>query len=303
MGGYSGTGSLSLAALAFNGAGSVTIGNLSGSNTLNPVISVGGGLSTAGANSITITVGSVTGETSGTVYQLIGYSGPVGGSGTSAFNLAPLPSRTFGFLSFPSGFVDLNITGADYLHWSGAVSSDWNTTTANWKLDSNGGTTTFINGNANTGGDTVVFDDAAGPAHSSVTLATTVYPLSMTIGSSNNYTFSGSGSIGGQTAVTVIGPGSVTLGTSNSYAGGTNVISGVLIDGAVNSFGLGGLAISGGTVNTNNSQSCSSVTVVGGVLIDGAANSFGQGVLSVAGGTVNVNGAGRPVRLLSAAAY
>ena len=291
VGGYNGTGSLSLAALTFNGSGSVSIGSLATSNTSIPVISVGGDLTTSGANSITITVGSLAGATSGTIYQLIGYSGTLQGSGTSAFQLAPLPSRDFGFLSFPSGLVDLNVTGADYLHWSGSASSAWNTTSANWKLNSNGGTTTFINGNASNGGDTVVFDNAAGPGHSSVTLATTVYPFSVTVASSNNYTFSGSGSIGGPTAVTINGPGSATLATSNSYTGGTNVTGGVLNGGAANSFGLGALSVSGGTVNANNAQSSSSVNVTSGILNDGAANSFGPGALTVSGGTVSVNNA------------
>ncbi len=289
QGGYSGAGSLSLVGLNFGGSAGLNIGNLAIADTSSPVISIGGGgLSTSGANSITISVNSLTGATSGTIYQLIGYSGAIGGSGTAAFQLAPLPSRAVGFLSFPSGLVDLNITGADYLHWSGAVSGAWDTTSANWMLNSNGGTTAFINGNVSTGGDTVVFDNAAGPGHSSVTLASTVYPSSVTVSSSNNYTFSGSGSIGGPTAVTVNGPGSVTIATSNSYAGSTNVTGGVLNDGAANSFGSGGLSVSGGTVNVNNAQSSSSVALSGGLLnLASSAATLGNGALTLAGGTLD----------------
>ncbi len=286
QGGYNGAGSLSLAALNFGGSGTFNIGTLAIANTASPVVSLAsGGLSTNGANSITITVGSLTGAASGTVYQLLGY-GSIGGTGTSAFQLAPLPSRAFGYLSFPAGLVDLNITGADYLHWSGAVSSAWNTSTANWKLNSNGGTTTFINGSAITGGDTVVFDNAAGSAHSSVALATTVYPSSVTVSSSNSYSFSGSGSIGGQTAVTINGPGGVTVATSNSYTGGANVNGGVLNDGAAGSFGSGVLTVSGGTVNVNNAQSPSSVNIAGGLVnLAASAATLGSGplVMSAAG--------------------
>jgi fibronectin-binding autotransporter adhesin len=239
--GYNGAGGLSLAGLTFSGSGSVNLGVLSTANTSSPAISIGsGGLSTSGASSITITVGSLTGAASGVAYQLLSY-GSIGGSGTAAFQLAPLPSRALGYLSFPAGLVDLNVTGADYLHWSGAVSSAWDTTSANWTLDSTGGTTAFINGAVSTGGDTVLFDNFAGQGNSSVTLATTVYPSSVTVSSSNNYTFSGSGSIGGVTGVTINGPGSVTLATSNSYTGGTTILGG-------NVTGLGNSPLGSGPV-------------------------------------------------------
>ena len=124
----------------------------------------------------------------------------------------------------------------------------------------------------------MVFDNAAGPAHSVVMLTTTVYPSSITVTSSNNYSFSGSGSIGGVTAVTVNGPGNVTLATSNSYAGGTNLNGGVLNDGAANSFGGGLLTVSGGTLNANNAQLVSSVALSGGLLnLASSAATIGNG--------------------------
>jgi fibronectin-binding autotransporter adhesin len=298
QGGYSGSGSLALSGLSFGGSASVIIGSLDMSYTSNPVIFADSpGLSTSGANSITISVGSIKGATSGTIYQLIGYNGSIGGTGTAAFQLAPLPSRGVGYLSFPPGLVDLNITGADYLHWSGAISSAWDTTTANWRLNSNGGTATFINGNAGTGGDTVVFDSAAGTGHSSVILATTVYPLSVTVSGSNNYTFSGSGSIAGPAAVTINGPASVTLAARNSYTGGTNVMGGALIDGAANSFGAGVLAVNGGTVNVNNAQSSNSVALGGGLLnLASSTATLGNGAINFTGGTLD-NISGSPLTL------
>ena len=81
-----------------------------------------------------------------------------------------------GTLSYPAGQVDLTLTGTDYLHWTGSVSTAWDTSTANWKLNSSGGTTTYID---SPGPDTVVFDDGAG-ANGIVNIAVAVHPASVT---------------------------------------------------------------------------------------------------------------------------
>ena len=158
QGGYSGSGSLSLAALTFNGAGSLYLGGLA-SYTSSPAIAVAGGLSTNGGNSITITVGSLAGTTTGVGYQLLGYNS-IGGTGSGAFQLGTLPNRAVGQLSNIGNSIDLTLTiASDYLHWSGSFSTAWDTSTANWTLNSSGGTAIYMD---TPNPDTVVFDDRAG---------------------------------------------------------------------------------------------------------------------------------------------
>ena len=319
QGGYNGSGNLSLAALSFSGSGGVTIGGLTPSYTTAPAILVGsGGLSTSGANSITTTLGSLTGASTGVAYQLIGYSGSIGGSGTAGFHLAALPGRATGSLSFPAGQVDLTITGKDFLHWSGAVSSAWNTTTPNWSLNSTGGTTTYID----SPGDAVVFDDGAG-TKSTVTIASPVHPSSVTFSNTaSSYLLQGAGGIAGNTGLTVNGAGLVTLAASNGYSGTTIISSGTLQlgtgaagqDGSIAgtsgvsdnssliynlagsqtaSYSIGGsgsLYKAGSGVLTLASFSNSysgGTTIAGGAIAIGSNASMGSGTLTFAGGALN----------------
>jgi fibronectin-binding autotransporter adhesin len=319
QGGYSGSGSLSLAELDFSGSGGATFGGLAAAYTSTPAISVGsGGLSTSGANAITITVGSLTGASTGVAYELVGYSGSIGGSGTAAFQLATLPSRATGRLSFPAGQIDLTIIGKDFLHWTGAVSTAWNGSTPNWVLNSTGGTTTYIDNP----GDAVVFDDRAG-TNSTVTIASPVHPSSVTFSNTaSNYLLQGAGGIAGNTGLTVNGAGLVTLATSNSYSGATTISSGTLQlgsgaagqDGSIaatngvtdNSWlvynlagsqtasypigGSGSLYKAGSGVLTLASFSNSyggGTTIAGGTISAASNASLGSGTLTLAGGALN----------------
>ena len=154
--GYNGSGSLSALGLAFQGTGTVNVGTLT-NYASTPAISVGAtGLSDNGAGSITINVANAAGVGNGS-YELIGYSGAIGGTGSGAFQLGTvsgLNTREIALLTYPAGFVDLTIA-ANYLKWTGAVSSVWDTSTQNWKLNSSGAATAYIN----SPGDTVAFDD------------------------------------------------------------------------------------------------------------------------------------------------
>ena len=283
--GINGAGSLSLATLGFSGSGGVFLGNLANSYTSGPALSVNGALTTTGAGSIAITVGSLTGTTTGVAYELFAYNS-IGGSGSGAFYLAPLPNRTIGQLSNVGNTIDLTLTGgSDYLHWTGAANVYWNTTSGNWMLNSNSAATTYINGNPLVGGDTVSFDNAGG-AGTSVLLATTLYPTVATVTGSNNYTFSGPGSIGGLAGLRVQGPGSLTLACSNSYSGGTTLAGGVLNLNAAQAVGSGTLGISGGTLNANYAQSPSLVALSGGLLNLAGSAAVGSGTLSISGGTL-----------------
>ena len=286
--GYNNAGSLSLTGLSFSGSGGIILGGLATSYTASPAIAVNGGMSTNGSDSITINIaGSLAGTPTG-VYELVGYS-TMGGSGTAAFQLGTLPNRGVGRLTFPAGLVDLVLTGTDFLHWTGAVSSQWNTTTANWKLDSSGGAATYIDSPSP---DTVVFDDDAG-ANSTVNIATAVYPTSVTFNNNtSSYVLQGASGIFGSTALSLKGQGSVTIANSNGYSGGTGLGSGVLNLNAAQAIGSGALVVGGGTLNVNYSQSPSSVALMGGLLNLANSAAIGSGILTISGGTLdNTSGA------------
>jgi autotransporter-associated beta strand protein len=90
-----------------------------------------------------------------------------------------------------------------------------------------------------------------------VNLSGTLAPSTVTVDTSaNDYTFTGSGQVGGPSGLTKISSGTLLLQTPNSYAGGTVVSNGVLRYGnanAVSSSGNGDVAIyNGGSLDLNN---------------------------------------------------
>ena len=117
------------------------------------------------------------------------------------------------------------------LIWKGNVNSGGNflwdiNNTQNFTLT--GSPSTFFNL------DSVTFDDTA--TNKTVTLNSAVLPFAMTVNNSagNNYTITGSGSIGGATGITKTGTGSLTLATTNTYTGVTAVQNGTLVVGERN---------------------------------------------------------------------
>jgi fibronectin-binding autotransporter adhesin len=157
---------------------------------------------------------------------LVQYSGAIGGNGFAAFTLVGLPLDVVATLSnnVANSTIDLVISAAPSLLWTGSVSGDWDiATTANW-LNASSQTVTYTDGYP------VVFDDRG---VGSVNVSTTVSPGGVTV--SNNsvaYSFSGAGQISGSGPFKKLGAGALTLLASNSYGGDTVVSSGSLIIGA-----------------------------------------------------------------------
>jgi autotransporter-associated beta strand protein len=192
--------------------------------------------------------------------------------------------------------VDLNLTLVDFLHWTGAVSNQWDTNTANWTLNSSNGTTTYIDSPF---GDTVVFDDGAG-SKSVVNIASPVHPTKVTFSNSvSSYILQGAGGIAGNTGLAVNGPGSLTVNNSNGYSGGTNLLGGRLNLGNSAALGAGPLTIVGGTFDNtsgaamtlaaNNAQNWNGSFTFGG----SNPLNLGTGVVSLSGSpTVTVSGTG-----------
>ncbi|MEI6077925.1 MAG: autotransporter-associated beta strand repeat-containing protein, partial [Verrucomicrobiota bacterium] len=184
-------------------------------------------------------------------------------------------------LALPGTGINLGTTAQV---WSGAVSGNWNTTTANWQ--SNGVSGTYQNGNA------VLFDDTAA-ANTTINVASVVTPSSVIFNNAgNNYTFSGS-AIGGATNVQKVGGGTVTLNNANTFPGGISIFAGTVNVGNNAALGTGTVTLNGGTLQ--NSAGLTGVTNPiaigsgGGTITLGQANNItftgplsGSGNLTIA---------------------
>ena len=103
--------------------------------------------------------------------------------------------------------------------WTGANGSVWDEAeTDNFLLD--GESTLFV------AGDNVVFNDEA--QTKSVTITDNVYPASVTIDNTVNYTFKGTGSIAGEAVFIKKNTGAVTMNVENAYTGGNHLYGGTM---------------------------------------------------------------------------
>lgn len=108
--------------------------------------------------------------------------------------------------------------------WKGDINTDWNTTTANW-------TNVIVGATNYADGDQVFFTDEAVDASPTVNLTASRSPGNVTVNSSKNYTFTGSG-IAGTTGLSKKGTGSLTLSNPNTYAANTVISAGTVRVGA-----------------------------------------------------------------------
>jgi autotransporter-associated beta strand protein len=165
--------------------------------------------------------------------------------------------------------------------WTAAVSTNWDTTTANW--------TNTPNANLFANGDLVTFGDAA--TNFNVNLAANVTPLIMTFTNSlNNYTFGSTGNfgIGGVATLNLLGTGSVTLDTTNTFVGPMTISSGQFVIGGAGQLGAGNY---GGTINNN------------GVFLDASTSKQTLGGIIAGNGTLAVNAAGAALTLTNINAF
>jgi len=116
-------------------------------------------------------------------------------------------------------------------------------TSVNW-TNATLGALTYVDGSK------VLFNDTPpvnGPY--TVTLNTIVQPTSVTVSNTvKDYTFSGTGSIGGTAALTKSGSGTLTLSTANAYSGGTFVNAGAVTLDKQTGLGTGPVSLANGTV-------------------------------------------------------
>jgi alpha-L-fucosidase 2 len=223
-----------------------------------------------------------------------------------------------------SNSISVNATpGASYATnywWTGAINGNWDTATANWQT--NGVPAVFQDGCA------VVFDDTA-LSNTTVNLAATRTPASVTVNNSlQTYTISGSG-MAGPGSLNKSGQGTLTLSGANALSGGMILSGGTLTVGNAGALGTGMLTLNGGTLNNNGNYtltnnimiagsgsaiqlgSANNLTLSGGMAGNGslslAGDGNGQSIFlsgpnTMAGGTVSVQNNSTCVRLASASA-
>jgi rhamnogalacturonan endolyase len=195
----------------------------------------------SGGESVIVTSTAATSYTdtnlvNGTTYYYVVYAS---GSNTGNSGYSPEASAT------PATSI---VIAARDLTWKGdGVANVWDVSgTPNWL--SNTVATVFNNGDATT------FDDT-GSNNIAINIATTVLPSFTTINATKNYTFSGSGAIGGSNILIKAGTGTLTLNTTNTYSGGTIISNGAIVIGNIGAnsaaWGSGAIYFYGGTVQFN----------------------------------------------------
>jgi len=202
---------------------------------------------------------------------------------TGSLHLNALPTGVSAFLSnnVTGGSVDLVVTSAPTIVWTGVADGNWDVaTTANWYDPAGLQAVTYTDGSS------VKFDDTA-TGTTTISLAATVAPGGVTVNNNSlTYTFTGSGAIGGSGALTKSGSGTLIAGTPNTYTGNTVINAGVLqlgtSQGLPGGVGAGNVTVNGELDLAGNTEAINGLN--GSGLID---SSTGSGTL-----TVGANNAG-----------
>jgi autotransporter-associated beta strand protein len=170
----------------------------------------------------------------------------------------------YGVPAGDSWFEHRTVTGyigsRNVLNWKGGLNlNTWDS----------GTTQNFLNGSspsAFTLGDIVNFNDST--TNTTVNLAGAVAPEFVRVSSSQNYTFTGSGSLASGT-LRKEGSGTLTLATTNSYMGLTDVRAGVLyVTGSIGNNSL--VSLTGGTLRAGSNTALGTSSTIGTTINGGA---------------------------------
>ncbi|MCX6896597.1 MAG: autotransporter-associated beta strand repeat-containing protein, partial [Verrucomicrobia bacterium] len=204
---------------------------------------VRGNFSPVGTTTINLGVSAMTNGN----YTLIEVSGTLGGS-TNNFTVTGGVGGKAYSLAYQSGVTNkvvLTVTdgprnpiwtgsgGTSSNLWDVNLSTNWSTAIAHDKFQNN---------------DPATFNDT-GLTNPVVNLTVAVSPSAVTVNSSGNYTFGGTGKITGTNALAKSGGGTLTLNSFNDYTGGTTNGAGAIALGHVTALGTGRLTMSGGALN------------------------------------------------------
>ena len=257
------------------------------------------------------------------VYEIIGYSGTLGGSGSLA--VGTLPAGDTGVIqTVIPGEVNLVVSGATAItqFWDGAAmtptgtvqggSGTWNTTNTNWTSANGTINSTWQNGVAVFAGAAGTVSVAAAISYQGLQFMTTGYTLAASGGGtlapvgvapiivSSGLTETISAPIVGSGGVAANGPGTLVLSGTNAYTGGTALNSGTLVVGNNSALGTGTLAMSAGTtlsfLSTGNFTITNPITMAGdpNFTPPSGTTQTVSGVIAngASAGTLNMNGAG-----------
>ncbi len=273
--------------LTLNGA-TVKMDLSSNTSSNNDLLSVVGNLTLTGTNNLVVNPTSNS-LGSGT-YTLINYGGTLSG-GTGNIALSGLPSgSTRQSFSLDAGTgsnsaITLAVSGsAANLTWVGNASNNvWDLVTTSNFTGAPGPTpdNRFYNLDA------VTFDASGVGGSRAVTVSGTLSPASVSVTGSQDYTFSGSGSLNGSGPFTMSGTGTLTLAIANNSTGQTTLSSGTLTVATGGSIS-GPVVVNGGTLNANATSSLTgSLTVNGGTVV-GAGTTSLPGTITINGGLVSI---------------
>ncbi|TAL04782.1 MAG: hypothetical protein EPO07_04735 [Verrucomicrobia bacterium] len=246
----------------------------------NDVIRVIGNLTLSGTNTVKISL--LDGLPGNGVYTLFTYTGSLIGGLT---NLKV--TGVGGTLTNPPNAIAIIVSATRppaTLLWTGNGGNNyWDTgTNVCWLNDGVADRFYFF--------DDVVFDNT-GASNQTATLISDLTPDSVTVGASNNYTFTGSGKITGSTGLTKTNLGTLTIATTNDFTGPVFIGGGVL---SVNRIYNGGVPSSlGASGNAAANLTISNATLrhTGGTTAtDRGATLAGNGILEITTGTLTANG-------------
>ncbi len=170
--------------------------------------------------------------------------------------------------------------GGANLNWTGVNGSNWDVNaTVNWRNNDTNANDKYFND------DNVTFADthSGGTAVSNftVSLVTNVAPRSVTVDSTNDYTFGGSGVITGASTFTKRGSSTLTMQKANTFSGAASIEGGAVNIGSFSgALGTGNLTLSNGKVVAANTatggMTNSGLTLAAGtnntIQVDGTAN-------------------------------
>ena len=256
-------------------------------------LSAGGAANTINVTSVPLLTGFPT------QFPLIQY-GLNGGSPSgdlTAFTLGTLPSASPAYGAYISNNVannsiDIVFTSGPSvpsLTWDGSPTSNWDTTTVNWKPKT-GPNTAYAQGNF------VTFDESL-TGTPNVNLTTALTPGSITVSNAAaSYVFSGAGSLSGVATLVKNGSGTLTLSETggDNFSGGVIVNNGTVILDNANGSISGGTTINSGTVQVGNNDAngalpLGNVTDAGALVFSRANNIIVSNAISGAG-TLTQNG-------------
>lgn len=272
--------------------GSLTLGAVVTDVTTTAVdVFSGGKLACSGALTVngTNVVNLIGGVPPVGVYDIITYSGGIGGSGFAGFQLGTVQPGVVANLQDSGTAIQVNVTATGQPGvWVGNQLSQWNLSGGlEWKGINSGTPQAYLDLYP------VFFNDTA--ASFGVDITANVTPAVVNVSNTTAYTFSGAAGIIGSAGFTKDGSGTLTIVNSNSYSGGTYITNGTVqlgnggtsgsINGPVNNDGV--LAFNrSDAITFNGIGGAGSIEQRGtGITTVGGANSY-TGLAIIASGTL-----------------